>query len=78
MAEILSADDLTDDTIANMDNKTLINSAILSFELEEVERIRVQALMQVRAKELGITKAISSMMAAYKKQDRQLENQHKR
>ena len=61
-----------------MDNKTLINSAILSFELEEVERIRVQALMQVRAKELGITKAISSMMAAYKKQDRQLENQHKR
>lgn len=78
MAEIISADELTDESIANMDNKTLINSVILSFELEEVERIRIQALMQIRAGELGIAKAVSSMIAAYKKQDKQLENQHKR
>lgn len=78
MAEILSADDLSDEAIANTDTKTLINSVILSFDLDEVERIRVQTLMQIRAGELGITKAVSSMIAAYKKQDKQLENQHKR
>lgn len=78
MPETLTAEELTDEAIANMDNKTLINSVILSFELDEFECIRIQALMQVRAGELGITKAVTSMIAAYKKRDKQNENSYKR
>lgn len=78
MPEYLTAEELTDEAIANADNKTLINSVISSFDLEDFEQIRVQALMQVRAGELGITKAVSSMIAAYKKKDRQNDNKFNR
>ena len=78
MLETITAEELTDELIANMDNKTLINSVITSFDLEEFEKIRIQALMQVRAGELGITKAVSSMIAAYKKKDKQNDNKFNR
>ena len=78
MPEPIAAESLTDENIATMDNQTLINSVISSFDLEEFEQIRVQAIMQIRAKELGITKAVSMMISAYKKKDRQLENKYNR
>lgn len=52
-----------------MDKQQLINSVILSFDLDEFERIRVQALMQIRAGELNISTAVSRMISAYRKKD---------
>lgn len=69
MNEIISSSDLTEETIALMDKQQLINSVILSFDLEDFEQIRVQALMMIRAGELNITTAISRMISAYRKKD---------
>ena len=69
-AEIKSVSDLTDENIAAMDKQQLINSVILSFDLEEFERIRIQALMQMRAGELNISTAVSRMISAYRKKMR--------
>lgn len=55
-----------------MDKQQLINSIILSFDLDEFERIRIQALMQIRAGELNITTAVSRMISAYRKKDEAL------
>ncbi len=53
-----------------MDKKALINSVIWSFDIEdEFERMRIQALMQVRAGELNITTAFNRMLSAYRKKD---------
>ena len=60
---------MTDENIAAMDKQQLINSVILSFDLEEFERIRIQALMQMRAGELNISTAVSRMISAYRKKD---------
>ena len=69
MNEINSSSDLTDETIASMDKQQLINSVILSFDLDDFERIRIQALMMIRAGDLNITTAISRMISAYRKKD---------
>jgi hypothetical protein len=69
LLEIKSAADLMDENIAAMDKQQLINSVILSFDLEEFERIRIQALMQMRAGELNVSTAVSRMISAYRKKD---------
>jgi predicted P-loop ATPase len=60
---------LTDENIARMDNQQLINSVIYSFDLAELEQIRVQALIESRASELNIKSAVSRMIVAYRKKD---------
>lgn len=62
-----------------MDKRTLINSVILSFDIEdEFERIRIQALMQVRAGELNIATAFNRMLSAYRKKDEAEERKYNR
>jgi len=78
LVEINSAADLTDEAIAVMDNQQLINSVILSFDLDEFEQIRVQALMEIRAGELNIKSAVSRMISAYKKKDNAIAKGHDR
>jgi len=78
LPEMIAADGLSDEAISKMDIQTLINSIIVSFDLEEFEQLRVQALMQARAKELGISKNISGLISAYKKKDKQIENKYNR
>lgn len=76
--EINSAADLTDQTISSMDKNQLINSAILSFDItDDFERIRIQALMQVRAGELNISTAINRMFSAYRQIDMENERDYK-
>lgn len=69
---------MTDENIAAMDKQQLINSVILSFDLEEFERIRIQALMQIRAGELNISTAVSRMISAYRKKDEASEKSYTR
>lgn len=61
-----------------MDKQQLINSVILSFDLEEFERIRIQALMQIRAGDLNISTAVSRMISAYRKKDEAIEKNYTR
>lgn len=61
-----------------MDKQQLINSVILSFDLEEFDQIRVQALMQIRAGELNITTAVSRMISAYRKKDESISKSYNR
>lgn len=59
-----------------MDTRQLIDSVILSYDLEdEFEQIRVQALMEVRASELKVTTAVKRMMSAYRKKDEKASRQ---
>ena len=61
-----------------MDKKTLINCVDLTFELGDIERARVQALIQIRADELGIATVFNRLLSAYRKADAEIENSHKR
>ena len=79
MPEINTAADLTDEAISAMDNRQLINNVIMSFDIEdEFERIRIQALMRVRAAEIGVTTAVNSMISAYRKKDKAEERKYNR
>lgn len=61
-----------------MDKQQLINSVIFSFELEEFEQIRIQALMQIRAGELNIATAVARMISAYRKKDEAIAKSYNR
>ena len=51
----------------------------MSFDIEdEFERIRIQALMRVRAAEIGVTTAVNSMISAYRKKDKAEERKYNR
>ncbi|MFA5675432.1 MAG: virulence-associated E family protein [Christensenellales bacterium] len=76
--EHITAADLTDENIKTMDEQQLINSVIHSFDLDEFEKIRVQALMQIRARDLNISTAVSRMISSYNKKDKAAANKFNR
>lgn len=67
MARIENAQDLTEEAIAALDAKELVDSVIYTFDIDEIERARVQALMKLRAKELKLGTEIAQMIRAYNK-----------
>jgi hypothetical protein len=79
LIEINSAKDLTDENIARLDAITLVNSLIYTFDLEDDFEIeRVQAVMQIKARELGCLTAFNRLLATYRKQDKIEENRFKK
>ena len=77
--DINSAADLTDESISAMGKRQLIDSIILSFDIaDEFEKIRIQALMQIRGAELNISTAVSRMMTAYRNKDKVEERKYNR
>lgn len=76
--EIKTKDDLTDSNIATMEKTQLVDSVILSYDIpDEFERIRLHALMQIRAGELGIGSTLNKMMAKYQRKDATDEKRYK-
>lgn len=69
---------MTGESIEQMSEAELIDGIICSYDLEEVERVRVQALMLVRAKKLDMFTAVSRMIKKYDKIDQKEENAHNR
>ena len=70
---------LTDDVISKMTARELIQNATVIFDItDEVERTSVQAMFEVRARELNVTTAIRSLIAVCKRQDKKLENDYRR
>lgn len=61
-----------------MDNQQVINSVILSFELDEFDQIRTQALLEIRAAELNVKSAVTRMISAYRKKDNAIERGYNR
>ena len=71
MAEtITSVDQVTDESVAKMDAKELVDSVIYTFEMGDLDRARIQALMKIRAKELKLSTEVSQMIRAYAKADK--------
>ncbi len=76
--EIKTIDDLTDANIATMDKVQLVDSVILSYDIQdEFERIRLHALMQIRAGELGIGPTLNRVLSKYQKKDAAEEKRFK-
>lgn len=80
LPEPLTAEDLTEDTIAKMSKGELIKSVTPSFDLGAVERIEVQAFIKARAEELGenVLKNITYMISALGKEDKRNESKFNR
>lgn len=80
MPEPMNADELTYDTISQMNKAELIRAVTPSFDLGSVERIEVQAYIKVRAEELGegTLKTINTMISALAKEDKQIESKYNR
>ena len=61
---------MTDESVAKMDAKELVDSVIYTFEMGDLDRARIQALMKIRAKELKLSTEVSQMIRAYAKADK--------
>lgn len=61
-----------------MDKYTLVNSVIRSYDLDDFHQIRTQALMQIRADELGVTAALNRMLTKYQRKEDRIANQFNR
>ena len=76
MTKLIDCNQLTDEAIANMGAAELINSVLVSFDIPDViERERIQALMQIRAAEVGAKVVIktSSLKLILKNHRRKIE-----
>lgn len=74
MTKLIDCNQLTDEAIADMPAAELINSVLVSFDIPDaIERERIQALLQVRAAEVGAKAVVSRLLGAYRQQDKQLE-----
>jgi hypothetical protein len=79
MTKLIDCNQLTDEAIANMDAAELINSVLVSFDIPDViERERIQALMQIRAAEVGAKVVVNRQLGAYRQKDKQLEADFKK
>lgn len=67
---ITSAEQITDESVAAMNGKSLIDSIIYTYDMGDIDRARIQALMKIRAKELKLGTEVSQMIKAYAKADR--------
>ena len=78
MGEQSTANNLTDDAISHMTAPELINSVLYTFDVEdELERVRLQSLMIVRAGELKAASTINRMISTYNRKDRAVSNEYK-
>lgn len=74
MTKLIDCNQLTDEAIANMDAAELINSVLVSFDIPDViERERIQALMQIRAAEVGAKVVINRQLGAYRQKTSSLK-----
>ncbi len=79
MTKLIDCNQLTDEAIANMSAAELINAVLVSFDIPDaIERERVQALMQIRAAEVGAKTVVSRQLGVYRKEDKQLEADFKK
>lgn len=79
MTKSIDCNQLTDEAIASMTAQELINAVLVSFDIPDViERERIQALMQIRAAEVGAKTVVSRQLGAYRKEDKQLEANFRR
>lgn len=62
---------LSDEEILSMDARQLLNAAAISFDYDELERIRTQALIKLRAKDLDCEKTIGELLRAYNRIEKQ-------
>lgn len=70
---LTQVDQLTDGAINNMDARELANAALLLQGVEvQTERIRLKAMIEIRAKEVDCLPTIKSMFSAFDKYDKQL------
>ena len=70
-------EELTDKSIAKMDMKQLVNSAMLVFDVPvKTEQLRLKALIEVRARELKCAPTIKSLLSAYEKEDMRLRREY--
>ena len=68
---------MTDDAIARMTAQELINSVIYTFDIDdELERVRLQSLMLVRAGELKASSTINRLISTYRRKDKALEKEY--
>lgn len=70
--------ELTEESINQMDGKQLISSVVTAFEFDELERAKLLAFMQLRAKELKMSKDISDLIRVYAKADKQAADEFTR
>lgn len=78
MADITSAEQLTDEVVSTLDPRQLIDSVILTFDMDEIERVRTQALMKLRAKELKLSGELAQVIRAFSKADKLNAEQYTR
>ena len=79
MTKLIDCNQLTDEAIANMNATELINSVLASFDIPDViERERIQALIQIRAAEVGAKVVVNRQLGAYRQKDKQLEADFKK
>lgn len=70
-----SAEELTEARISNMFADELINALLFSFDIEDdLERLRLQTLMALRAKDLRITREFSALLKGYQQKNKALED----
>ncbi len=74
MPSLIDCNQLNDETINCMSATELINAVLVSFDIpDDIERERIQALIQIRAMEVGAKDVVRRQLGAYRQKDKQLE-----
>ena len=69
---------ITSEEIMSMNSAQLIDHVVDCFDLDKVERVRVLALLQVRAVELGIERQVEKLIKQYESIDKDMERDYQR